>query len=85
MSAVCRLICQGQEKIVEGYNGMFSILYMHFFNAYQAELHSREIGSYRRESTFFQLSNQISVDFMLEEHLFIFIKLFRTNNFSTHY
>ena len=39
------------------------------------ELHSREIGGYRCESTFFQLSNQISVDFMLEEHPFIFIKL----------
>ena len=37
-SAVRRLICQGQEKIVEGYKGMFLILCMHFFNAYQARV-----------------------------------------------
>ena len=30
------LICQGREKIVEGFKGMFSILCMHFFIAYQA-------------------------------------------------
>ena len=34
------LICQGQEQIVEGCNGMFSILHvcMHFFIAYQARI-----------------------------------------------
>ena len=30
------LICQEREKIVEGCKGMFSILCMHFFIAYQA-------------------------------------------------
>ena len=32
------LICQGREKIVEGCKGMFSILCMHFFSAYQARI-----------------------------------------------
>ena len=34
------LICQGQEQIVEGCNGMFSILHvcMHFFIAYQVRI-----------------------------------------------
>ena len=31
-------ICQGQEKIEEVCNGMFSILCMHFFIAYQARI-----------------------------------------------
>ena len=48
------LICQGQEKIVEGCKGMFSILHvcMHFFIAYQARITERN-WSYRCESTFF--------------------------------
>ena len=32
------LICQGQEKIEEGCKGMFLILCMHFFIAYQARI-----------------------------------------------
>ena len=32
------LICQRQEKIVEGCKGVFSILCMHFFTAYQATI-----------------------------------------------
>ena len=47
------------------------------------ELHS-ENGSYRLESTFFWLLNQISVD-VIEEHSFLFIKLFITVNFTLHY
>ena len=47
------------------------------------ELHS-ENGSYRLESTFFWLLNQISVD-VIEEHPFLFIKLFITVNFTLHY
>ena len=48
------LICQGQEKIVEGCKGMFRILHvcMHFFIAYQARITERN-WSYRCESTFF--------------------------------
>ena len=46
------LICQGQEKIEEGYKGMFLILCMNFSLLIKPELHG-EIGSYRRESTFF--------------------------------
>ena len=33
-----RLICQGREKIEEVCKGMFSILCMHFFIAYQARI-----------------------------------------------
>ena len=33
-----RLICQGQEKIEEGCKGMFLILCVHFFIAYQARI-----------------------------------------------
>ena len=32
------LVCQGQEKIEEGCRGMFLILCMHFFIAYQARI-----------------------------------------------
>ena len=35
------LICQGQEKIEERCKGMFSILCMHFFIAYQARITER--------------------------------------------
>ena len=42
------LICQGQEKIKEGCKGMFLILCMHFFIAYQARITYSEIWSYRR-------------------------------------
>ena len=35
------LVCQGQEKIEEGCKGMFLILCMHFFIAYQARITGR--------------------------------------------
>ena len=35
------LICQGQEKIEEGWKGMFLILCTHFFIAYQARITER--------------------------------------------
>ena len=54
------LICQGREQIEDVSKGIFSILCLHFFIAYELELHS-EVGSYQRESTFFWLLNQISV------------------------
>ena len=41
---------------------MFLILCMHFVVAYQARITYSEIGSYRRETTFFWLLSQISVD-----------------------
>ena len=34
------LICQGREKIEEGCKGMFSILCMHFFIAYQTRTYT---------------------------------------------
>ena len=46
-------ICQGREKIEEGCKGMFSILCMHFFTAYQARITYRNLELSRRESTFF--------------------------------
>ena len=47
------LICQGREKIEEVCKGMFSILCMHFFIAYQARITQRKLRSYRHESTLF--------------------------------
>ena len=35
------LVCQGQEKIEEGCKGMFLILCMNFFIAYQARIIGR--------------------------------------------
>ena len=43
------LICQGRETIEEVCKGMFSILCVHFFIAYQTRITGR--WSYRREST----------------------------------
>ena len=78
------LICQGREKIEEVCKGIFSILCMHFFIAYQARVKRSEVGSYRREPTFF--GHGIKFLLMLfEEHPFIFIKLFVTVNFTAHY
>ena len=56
------LICQGRGKIEEVCKGMFSILCMHFFIAYASQNYIAELGSYRRESTFFWLLNQVSLD-----------------------
>ena len=47
------LICQGKEEIEEGCKGMFSILCMHFFIAYQARIAWRSGDRSRLESTFF--------------------------------
>ena len=44
------LICQGWEKIEEVCKGMFLILCMHFFIAYQARI--VKLGSYQCESIF---------------------------------
>ena len=78
------LICQGQEKIEEGCKGMFLILCMHFFIAYQARITDSEIGSYRRESTFFCYWNKCLL-ILFEKHPFIFVKLLITYNFTTLY
>ena len=47
------LICHGHEKIREVCKGVFLILCMHFFIAYQTRITGSEIRNYRRESTFF--------------------------------
>ena len=73
----------GQEKIGDGCKGMFLILCMHFFIACQARIY-REIGSYRRESTFFGYSIKFLLT-LFEKHPFIFIKLFTTYNFTALY
>ena len=52
------LICQGQETIEEVCKGMFSILCMHVFIAYQARITGK--WSYRRNQ---RLLNQISVEY----------------------
>ena len=74
------LICQGRETIEEVCKGMFSILCVHFFIAYQARITGR--WSYRRESTVIE-SNFCWV--LFQEHPFIFLKLFITVNFTAHY
>ena len=78
------LICQGQEKIEEGCKAMFLILCMHFFIAYQARITDSEIGSYRRESTFFCYWNKCLL-ILFEKNPFIFVKLLITYNFTTLY
>ena len=48
------LICQGREKIEEDCKGMFSILCMHFFIAYQARItHERNSGAIDVNQRFF--------------------------------
>ena len=47
------LICQGQQKIKKGCKGMFLVLCLHIFIAYQARITYSEIVSYQHESTFF--------------------------------
>ena len=84
------LICQGWEKIEEVCKGMFLILCMHFFIAYQARI--AKLGSYQCESMF----SGYWIKFLLilfEEHPFIklFIAVitlqctinFNVNNFIT--
>ena len=39
------LICQGREKIEEVCKGMFSILCMHFFSAYQSRITQQNSGA----------------------------------------
>ena len=73
------LICQGQETIEEVCKGMFSILCMHVFIAYQARITGK--WSYRRESTVIE-SNFCWV---FQERPSIFLKLFITVNFTAHY
>ena len=67
-----------------GCKGMFSILYMHFFIAYQARITSRN-WSYRCESTFFGYWIKFLLILLFEEHPFIFIKLLITYNFTALY
>ena len=45
------LICQGQEKIEEGCKGMFTILCMFFFIAYQAKIITQRNWSYHKQVT----------------------------------
>ena len=47
------LICQGREKIEEVCKGMFSILCMHFFIAYQARITWRNLGAIGLNQRFF--------------------------------
>ena len=48
------LICQGREKIEEDCKGMFSILCIHFFIAYQARItHERNSGAIDVNQRFF--------------------------------
>ena len=47
------LICQGREKIEEVCKGMFLILCMHFFIAYQARITWRNLGAIGLNHRFF--------------------------------
>ena len=78
------LICQGREKIKEFSKGMFLILRMHFFIAYEARITDSEIGSYRRESMFFGYWIKFLL-ILFEKHPFIFVKLLITYNFTALY
>ena len=78
------LIFWGREKSEEVCKGMFSILCMHFFIAYQARITQRKLGSYRHESTLFGYCIKFLL-VLFEEHPFIFIKLFIAVNFTARY
>ena len=72
------------KKIREVCKGMFLILCMHFFIAYQTRITGSEIRNYRRESTFFGYWIKFLL-ILFEKHPFIFIKLFITYNFTALY
>ena len=77
------LICQGQEKLkrfVKACSWFYACISSLLI---EPELHS-EIGSYRRESTFFGYWIKFLL-ILFEEHPFIFIKLFITYNFTALY
>ena len=77
------LICQGQEKLkrfVTACSWFYACISSLLI---EPELHS-EIGSYRRESTFFGYWIKFLL-ILFEEHPFIFIKLFITYNFTALY
>ena len=65
------LICQGREKIEEDCKGMFSILCMHFFFAYQARItHERNSGAIDVNQRFFGYWIKFPL-VLFEEHPFI--------------
>ena len=68
----------------EGCQGMFLILCVHFFIAYQARITYSEIVNYRRESRFFGCWIKVLL-ILFEKHPFIFIKLSITYNFTALY
>ena len=77
------LICQGQEKLkrfVKACSWFYACISSLLI---EPELHS-EIGSYRRESTFFGYWIKFLL-ILFEEHPFIFIKLFITYNLTALY
>ena len=78
------LICQGREKIEEVCKGMFSILCMHFFIAYQARIRQRNSGAIDVNIRFYGYSIKFLL-ILFEEHHFIFIKLLIAVNFAAHY
>ena len=78
------LICQGQQKIKKGCKGMFLVLCLHIFIAYQARITYSEIVSYQHESTFFGYWIKFLL-ILFEKHPFILMKLFITYNFTALY
>ena len=77
------LICQGQEKLkrfVKACSWFYACISSLLI---KPELHS-EIGSYRRESTFFGYWIKFLLR-LFEKHPFIFIKLFITYNLTALY
>ena len=78
-----RLICQGRGKIEEVCKGMFSILCMHLFTAYQARITQRNSrASYRRVSTFFWLLNQVSLDIIRRTSFHIYKTIHNSKLYS---
>ena len=69
------LICQGWGKNEEVCKGMFSILCMHFFIAYQARITQRNSGAIDVNQRFLGYWIKFLL-ILFEEYPFIFIKLF---------
>ena len=77
------VICRGQEKIEEVVQACSWFYACISSLLIKPELHG-EIGSYRRESTFFGYWIKILL-ILFEKYPFIFIKLFITYNFTALY
>ena len=75
------IVKDGKKEVCKG---MFSILCMHFFIAYQARIRQRNSGAIDVNIRFYGYSIKFLL-ILFEEHHFIFTKLLIAVNFAAHY